>query len=78
VDSLVVSPLLLVVGTYTPVIQGIDLENSSGVDPLETDDDLFVLPAIAFTIAVSIFSKFRKINLEFQSPFLSPVSPPPK
>jgi hypothetical protein len=74
----VVSPLLWVVGASTPIIHGIDLENSSGLDPLESDDDFFVLPAMALTIAVSIFSKFRKINLAFQSASISPDSPPPR
>jgi hypothetical protein len=54
--SLAISPLLWVVGTSAPIIEGIDLENSSGFDPLETEDDFFLLPAMALTIAGSIFS----------------------
>ena len=76
--SLVVSPLLWVVGTSTPIIEGIDLENSSGVDPLETEDDFFLLPAMALTIAGFIFSKFTAINLDFQPAYLPPILPPPK
>lgn len=76
--SLVLLPVLLIVGTSTPSIQAIDLENSSSFDPSEFDDDFFVLLVGELTIAVSIFSKFRGINLDFQSAFLSPDSPPPR
>jgi hypothetical protein len=74
----VVSPLLWVVSTSTPIIDGIDLENSTGVDLLESDDDFLLLLVGELTIAVSIFSKFRKIILDFQSTFLPPILPPPR
>lgn len=76
--SLVLLPVLLIVGTSTPSIHAIDLENSSSFDSSEFDDDFFVLLVGELTIAVSIFSKFRGINLDFQSAFLSPDSPPPR
>ena len=73
-----VSPLLWVVGISTPIIDGIDLENSSGFDLLESDDDFSVPAVVDLTIAGLIFSRFRSMHLSFQSAFLSPDSPPPK
>ena len=73
-----VSPLLWIIGTSTPIIRGIDLENSSSFDSSESEDDFFVVLVGEPTIAVSIFSKFRAINLDFQSASLPPDSPPPR
>ena len=76
--NLAVSPLLFIVGTSAPSMYGIDLENSSGLDESEFDDD-FSVPAVDdLTIAGLIFSRFKSIRLAFQSAFLSPDSPRPK
>ena len=76
--SLVISPPLLMIGTSGPNIYMIDLENSSGFDESEFDDD-FSAPPVAYpSIACFVFSRFSSVSLNFQSPFLSPVSPPPK
>jgi hypothetical protein len=76
--SLVISPPLFVAGMSMPDIYGIDFDNSSGFDASEFDDDLSVLPVVDLTIADMIFSRFGSTNLDFQSPFLLPDSPPPK
>jgi hypothetical protein len=75
--SLVVSPLLFIVGTSAPGIYGIDFDNSSGFDASEFDD-FFVLPVVDLTIAYFAFSRFGSMNFDFQSAFLLPDSPPPK
>jgi hypothetical protein len=76
--SLAISPLLFIVGTSAPGIYGIDLENSSGFDESEFDDDFSVSAVVNPTIAGLIFSRFSSMHLVFQSAFLSPDSPPPK
>ena len=76
--SLFILPMLFAVGMSVPNIPVIDLENSSEFDESEFDDDFFVLAVVELKVAASIFSRFRAINLDFQSAFLAPDSPPPK
>jgi hypothetical protein len=75
---LAILPLLWILGASTPIIHGIDIENSSGFDESEFDDDFSIPAVVDLTIAGLIFSRFRSMHLIFQSAFLSPDSPPPK
>lgn len=73
-----VSPLFYIVGMSATSIYGIDLENSSGFDEPELDDD-FSVPAVKdLTVANLISSRFRSIRLASRTAFLPPDSPPPK
>ncbi len=76
--SLLVPPLLFIVGASASSVYEIDLENSSGFDESEFGDDFFVPTVVDLTIARLKFSRFRSIHLAFQSAFLPPDSPPPK
>ena len=76
--SLVISPLPSIVDTSARSIDGIDLENSSSFDELQSDDD-FSVPSVRDLIPGElIVSRLRSIRLAFQSAFLSLDSPPPK
>ena len=76
--SLVIAPLLCIIGTPAPSSYGIDLENSSDFDESEFDDDFSVTTVVDLTLTGLISSRFRSMHLAFQSAFLSPDSPPPK
>jgi hypothetical protein len=75
--GLIILPILLVIGTVTPDILGMDLENSNPSDPAEADD-FFILPNADLKIAGFTFSKFTAENLGFQSAVLPPIIPPPR
>jgi hypothetical protein len=76
--SLLVSPLLFTGGISAPSLYGIDLENSSGFDESDIDDDFSTSAVVDLMIAGLILSRFRSMYLAFASAFLSPDSPPPK
>jgi hypothetical protein len=76
-SSLVIFPFTQV-NSPTSEISGIDAENYTLFDHAEFDVDIFILSIIGAAIAALNFSKSRPMNLDFQSTFLSPVSPPPK
>jgi hypothetical protein len=76
--SLVILPILNVVGPSTLEISEIDTENSNPLEPAESDDDLAVTSIRDLTIAGLFFSKLRNVSPVFHSAFLLAVSPPPK
>jgi hypothetical protein len=76
--SLVILPLLYVVGLSIPEISGGDLRNYNLLDQVEFDEDFFIVIIMGTIIADQCFSKSRLMNLDFQTACLSPVSPPPK
>jgi len=76
--SLVILPMLNVVGLSVPKIFEVDLENYSLLDQVEFDEEFFIGTIIGKTIADQFLSKSRPMNLDFQTASLSPVSPPPK
>ena len=76
--SLVILPMLNVVGISVPEISGGDLENYNLLDQVEFNEELLIGTIIGTTIADLFFSKPRPMNLDFQIAYLSPVSPPPK
>jgi len=76
--SLVILPLLYVVGLSLPEISGVDLRNYALLDQVEFDEDFFIVKIMGTIIAGQCFSKSRPMNLDFQTACLSPVSPPPK
>ena len=78
IGSLIVLPVLSGGSSFAPRFSEIDLENYEPFDPLETDDDLFVLFVTGAIATGLIFSKSQAQALDFQSAFLSPDSPPPK
>ena len=75
--SLVILPFVQV-GPSAQEISGIDAENYNLFDHVEFDSDFIVKSILGAVIAALNFSKFRHMNLDFQSTSLSPVSPPPK
>jgi hypothetical protein len=78
IGSLIVLPVLTGDSSCAPRFAEIDLENYDPLNPLETDDDLFIL-FITGGIATGLtFSESRAQELDFQAAFLSPDSPPPK
>jgi hypothetical protein len=76
--SLVILPMLNVVGLSVPEISGVDLGNYNLLDQVEFDEELFIVTIMGTTIAELFFLKSRPMNLDFQTACLSPVSPPPK
>jgi hypothetical protein len=76
--SLVILPLLYVVGLSLPEISGVDLRNHNLLDQVEFDEDFFIVTNMGTIIADQCYSKSRPKNLAFQTACLSPVSPPPK
>jgi hypothetical protein len=76
--SLVILPLLNVVGLSIPVISGLDLGDYNLIDHSEFDEDFIVGPMIGNTTAEQIFSPSRPMNLEYQTASSSPDSPPPE
>jgi hypothetical protein len=75
--SLVILPFVQV-GPSAPEISGIDAENNNLFDHAEFDSDFIDKSIVGAVIAALNFSKFRSMNLDFQSTSLSPVYPPPK
>ena len=75
--SLVILPFVQV-SPSAPEISGIDAENYNLFDHAEFDSDFIVISIVGAAIAALNFSISRSMNLDFQSTFLSPVSPPPK
>jgi len=76
--SLVILPMLNVVGLSIPEIYGADIENYDWLDQVEFDEEFVNVLIIGTTIADLFFSKSRLMNLDFPTAYLSPVSPPPK
>jgi hypothetical protein len=75
--SLAILPFIQV-SPFTSEISGIDAENCNLFDHAEFDGDFFVTSIVGAAVAELNFSKFKPMNLDFQSTSLSPVSPPPK
>jgi hypothetical protein len=75
--SLVIFPFIQV-STSTLEISGIDAENYDLFDHAEYDSDFILMSIVNAAITDLNFSKYRPMNLDFQSTSLSPVSPPPK
>jgi hypothetical protein len=71
-------PILNVVGLSVPEISGVDLGNYNLLDQVESDEEFIIGTINGTTIADLFFSKSRLMNLDFQTAYLSPVSPPPK
>jgi hypothetical protein len=76
--SLAIPPMLNVVVLSAPEISGVDLGNYNLFDQVEFEEEIFVGTIIGAMIAFQFFSKSRLMNLDFQTAYLSPVSPPPK
>lgn len=76
--SLIILPILNVVGLSVPEISGVDLGIYNLLDQVEFDEEFIIGTIIGTTIAYLFFSKSRLMNLDFHTAYLSPVSPPPK
>jgi hypothetical protein len=76
--SLVILPMLNVIGLSGSEIYLNDIENYNLLDQVEFDEEFFILTIIGSTLADIYFSKSRLMNLDFQTAYLSPVFPPPK
>jgi hypothetical protein len=76
--SLVILPLLNVVGLSLPEISGVDLRETNLLDHFEFDEGFIVESILGTTIAEKFISQSRPMNLDFRTASLSPVSPPPK
>ncbi len=76
--SLVILPMLNAAGLSVPEISGVDVGNYNLHDQVEFDDEFFIITINDTTITDLFLSKPRPMNLEFQTAYLPPVSPPPK
>jgi hypothetical protein len=76
--SLVILPLLNVVGLSIPEFPGVDLRDYNLLDHCEFDEGFIIESIMGTTIAEQFFLQSRLMNLDFQTASLSPVSPPPK
>jgi hypothetical protein len=76
--SLVILPLLNVVGPSIPEISGVDRSDYNLLDHFEFDEGFIIESIMGTTIAHQFFSQSRPMNLDFQTASLSPVFPPPK
>ena len=59
-------------------ISAVDSENYNLFDQAEFDEELIIATVINAAVADIISSKSRPADLDFQTSYLSPVSPPPK
>ncbi|MCX6057481.1 MAG: hypothetical protein NTW69_04935 [Chloroflexi bacterium] len=75
--SLAILPFIQV-GLFVPEIFEVDAENYNLFEHAEFDGDFIVVSTNGAEIADLNFSKYRPMNLDFQSAYLSPGSPPPK
>jgi hypothetical protein len=76
--SLVILPLINIVGLPVQEIFEPDSENYDPFDQVESDEEFLIVNVIGATMAGLIFSKFGQIFLDFLSAHLSPRFPPPK
>ncbi len=70
--SLAILPITNVDSVSVLEVPEIDFEQA------EFEEDFFIAPNTAITISGLVFAKLRSMNLDFQSAFLSNISPPPK
>jgi hypothetical protein len=70
--------MLNISGLSVLEISRVDLGNYNLLDQVEFDEEFFILTIIGTTIADVFFLKSRLMNLDFQTDYSSPVSPPPK
>ena len=76
--SLVILPMINVVGLPMLEISEADPGNYNLFDQADFDEEYFVVTIVCVTTTGLIFSKSRPMDLDFQTACLSPDSPPPK
>ncbi len=76
--SLVSLPIFNVVGIPAIEISEVNSENFNFINQAEFDEEYSILTIVSATIAGLVFSKYKPINLNFQTVCLLPHFPPPK
>ena len=69
------------VSAFSPMVvefSEVETENNNPSNQVEFDEELLLETILSATMAALLFSKFRCLNLDFQTISLSPHFPPPK
>ena len=77
-SSLIILPMINVAGLFVPEISEADPETYNLFDQSDFDEEYFIVLVLCVTATGLIFSRSRPMDLDFQSAYLSPDSPPPK
>jgi len=76
--GMVILPILNAIDISVLEISEVGPEGNQPSNPIESDDEVFIVTIVAAALAVLFFSKSRSLNLDFQTVYLAPLFPPPK